>query len=241
MRYGAEQGSAAKPQSPSLLRRHSQTHLSYPLLLAFLFLCCEPLAAETVDRLAITVGSTVITQLQIDEDLRVAALLNGQPVVRDLGARRAAADRLVEQLLIQHEIQLSRYPAPSVEEVETLYSRVEATMGGSSRLRQLLIEFNLSDETLRAHLQAQLATLRFIEFRFRPDINISDSEIEAAYRRKLAESGAASPAGNIPLDAQDKAKLAEALMAERTDAALNGWLAESRKQFSIVYLDTALQ
>ena len=140
MRYGAEQGTPAKPPAPSLLSKPAKAHVSCSLLLAFFFLCCEPLAAETVDRLAITVGSTVITQLQIDEDLRVAALLNGQPVVRDLGARRAAADRLVEQLLIQHEIQLSRYPEPSVEEVNILYSRIEAAMGGSSRLRQLLTE-----------------------------------------------------------------------------------------------------
>jgi len=198
-------------------------------------LLCACLQAAVVDRLAITVGSTVITELQIDEDLRVAALLNSQPIVRDLTARRAAADRLVEQLLIQHEIELSRYPPPGEQELTTLFTRIQETMGGPDRLKQLLAEFNVSEQTLRAHLLAQLATLQFIEYRFRPDINISDNEIEAEYKRRTAT------ARLPPLDAGEKAKLSEMLIEERTDAALNSWLAESRKQVSIVYLDSALQ
>jgi hypothetical protein len=195
------------------------------------------LPAVTVDRLAITVGSTVITELQIDEDLRVAALLNGKPVERDIESRRAAADRLVEQLLIQHEIDLSRYPPPSDGEVTTLYNQITETLGGPSRLKQLLAEYNVTEQTLRAHLRAQLATLRFIEFRFRPDISISDSEVDAAYRSRAAGSKTPLP----PLDSAQKARLSEVLLEERTDVALNSWLAESRKQVNIVYIDSALQ
>jgi hypothetical protein len=195
-----------------------------------------------VDRLAVAVGSTVITELQIDEDLRVAALLNGQPITRDPDSRRAAADRLVEQLLIQHEIDLSHYPAPSVEEVNTLYSSIEATMGGAQRLKQLLSQYDISEQTLRAHLSAQLATLRFIEFRFRPDVNISENEIEAAYRRKVSAQQAANPGKPTPqLDANEHAQLVQSLTEQRTDAALESWLAESRKQVNIVYIDSSLQ
>ncbi len=195
------------------------------------------LQATTVDRLAITMGSTIITELQIDEDLRVSALLNEQPINRDLDSRRAAADRLVEQLLIQHEIELSRYPAPSNEEIATFYSQVAGTLGGPTRLKELLAEYDISEQTLRAHLSAQLATLRFIEFRFRPDANITDSEIEEAYRRQVSDAAAASK----QMDEKQKAKLSEMLIGERTDAALNSWLAESRKQVNIVYLDKELQ
>ena len=203
---------------------------------------CMVLPASTLDRLAVTVGHTVITELQIDEDLRVAALLNGQPVTRDLTSRRAAADRLVAQLLIRHEIELSRYPAPANEEVDTLFSQVQETLGGPERLKQLLSEFDVSEQTLRAHLLAQLATLQFIEFRFRPDITISDSEIDAEYHHQIANMQAANPrARTPPLDAAEKAKLSEVLLEERTDAALNSWLAESRKQVNITYIDSALQ
>lgn len=207
-----------------------------------LLMACSLLSGVTVDRLAVTVGSTVITELQIDEDLRVVALLNGQQVSRDLEARRAAADRLVAQLLIQHEIEISRYPLPSPEEVDTLYASVEQTRGGAERFKELLQKYNVSQATLRAHLMAQLSTLRFIEFRFRPDVNVSDSEIETAYQRQLAALHDANQTVPLPpLDADRKAKLSEMLVEERTDAALDSWLAESRKQVNIRYIDTSLQ
>jgi hypothetical protein len=206
------------------------------------FLLCTLLPSATVDRLAVAVGATVITELQIDEDLRVAALLNGQPIARNDDSRRAAADRLVEQLLIQHEIRLSRYPPPAQAEVDTFYASVEKNMGGPDRLKEMLAQYHVSEPTLRAHLLAQLSTLQFIEFRFRPDVNISDNEIEIAYQREIAAlHNADSKAQAPPLDANRKARLAEVLVEDQTDAALNTWLAESRKQVNIRYLDSSLQ
>jgi uncharacterized protein len=87
-----------------------------------------------------------------------------------------------------------------------------------------------------------LSTLRFIEFRFHPDVNVSDSDIEAAYQRELTHMHDADPTVQLPiLDASKKAQLSEQLEEERTDAALNSWLAESRKQVNIRYIDTSLQ
>jgi hypothetical protein len=211
-------------------------------LCAILLLVCAELNAVTVDRLAVTVGHTVITELQIDEELRVTTLLNGQPVSRDLESRRAAADRLVEQLLIQHEMDLSRYPAPTDEELDSYYNGVQQTLGGEERMRQLLTQYELTDQTLRSHLKAQLATLRFIEFRFRPDINISDQEITVDYKNEVAEMRASSPLAKVPsLDTAERDKLSQVLLEQRTDAALDTWLAESRKQVNIVYIDSALR
>ena len=211
-------------------------------LVTLLLFTCAALNAVTVDKLAVAVGQTVITELQIDEELRVMALLNGQPLNRDLDSRRTATDRLVEQLLIQHEMQLSRYPAPTEEEIDSYYNGVQQTLGGEPRMKQLLSTFEISESTLRAHLTAQLATLRFIEFRFRPDINISDREITTEYKNKVATLLASNPRATVPvLDAAERDKLSQVLLEERTDAALDTWLAESRKQVNIVYIDSALR
>jgi hypothetical protein len=208
----------------------------------FFLLCFSALGAVTVDRLAVTVGRTVITELQIDEELRVSALLNGQPINRDLDSRRGATDRLVEQLLIQHEIDLSRYPAPTEEEIDSYYKGVQQTLGGEARMQQLLTTYDVAEQTLRTHLRAQLGTLRFIEFRFRPDINISEKEIAVEYKNKVQEMHALDPAANVPpLNSEERARLSQVLLEQRTDAALDTWLAESRKQVNIVYIDSALR
>jgi hypothetical protein len=200
------------------------------LLLALAF--ATLMRADVVDKLAITVEHNVITELTIDEDIRVVALINGQPIDRSLEARRAAADRLVQRLLIQHEMSISRYPLPTEQEVSIYLSQVEAAIGAGDRFTQLLSEYDVTKTTLVDYLTAQLTMLRFIEYRFSPDVTVSEADIEAAFR-------ADSPTGL--LTEAKRASISQRLSAERTDAALESWLAESRKQLNIVYLDTALQ
>jgi hypothetical protein len=79
-----------------------------------------------------------------------------------------------------------------------------------------------------------LATLRFIAFRFSPDVEISDAEIEAAAQKNPEFK-------TSPLAADQKARIARLLSDERTDQALNTWLGESRKQVNIRYIDPSLR
>jgi len=188
-----------------------------------------PLGAAIVDRMAVIVGQQTITQLQLDEEIRVTALLNQRPVARDAETRRAAADRLVEQLLIRREMEQSRYPLPSEQEVNQYVEQIRVENGGQAGLAKALATHDLRESTLRQHLESQLVALRFIEYRFQPDATVSDEDIEAAYRRQASDKK--TPRESI------RAMLRE----ERTDAALNAWLAETRRQINIVYLDKSLQ
>ena len=169
------------------------------------------LRAEVVDRLAITVGRQSITELQLDEELRVTAFLNNQPISRTKEARRAAADRLVEQLLLKREMELSHYQQPYQKELTIYLEQLQTSDGGPERFRQLLHEYDLSESALKEHLEVQLAILRFVEYRFRSDSATSKDSI----RHKILD--------------------------EQTDEALAAWLEESRKQVNIVYIDQSLR
>jgi DNA-binding transcriptional ArsR family regulator len=188
-----------------------------------------PLAGAIVDRLAVIVGQQTITQLQLDEEIRVTALLNRRAIARDVETRRAAADRLVEQLLIRREMEQSRYPLPDEQEVNQYLEQIRMQNGGQAGLAKALAAYELTESTLRQHLESQLVALRFIEYRFRPDAAVSDEEVETAYRRQEADK-------KTPRES-----IRTALTEERTDTALNTWLAESRRQVNIVYLDKSLQ
>jgi hypothetical protein len=188
-----------------------------------------PLTGAIVDRLAVIVGQQTITQLQLDEEIRVTALLNRRAIARDVETRRAAADRLVEQLLIRREMEQSRYPLPDEQEVNQYLEQIRMQNGGQAGLAKALVSYELTESTLRQHLESQLVALRFIEYRFRPDAAVSDEEVETAYRRQEADK-------KTPRES-----IRTALTEERTDTALNTWLAESRRQVNIVYLDKSLQ
>ena len=188
-----------------------------------------------MDRLAVIVGQQTITQLQLDEEIRVTALLNHRPIGRDVETRRAAADRLVEQLLIRREMEQSRYPLPDQQDVNQYLEQIRRQNGGSAALAEALAAYELDESKLRQHLELQLVALSFVEYRFRPDAAVSEEDIETAYRRRAADSKIKST-----LEASREPIRAE-LTEERTDAALSAWLAESRRQVNIVYLDKSLQ
>jgi len=199
-----------------------------------------PVGAAVVDRVALVVGQQTITQLQLDEEIRVTALLNRQPITYDLETRRRAADRLVEQLLVRREMDQSRYPLPGQQDCEQYLEQIREQRGGAEALAKALVAYHLDEATLESHLRAQLTTLRFIEYRFRPDSTVSDEEIEAEYRRRVAAAQAKRAAPPPSLEAS-RETIREVLLGERTDVELDNWLAESRKQITIVYLDKSLE
>jgi len=199
-----------------------------------------PLRAEIIDRLAIAVGNQVITQLQIDEELRVTAMLNHKQVERNLDERRTAADRLVEQLLIEVEMDLSRFPMPEPAEVDKYLQGIIEASGGEADFARTLANYTLTLPTVRRHLELQLMELKFVDFRFRPDATVSDSDVEAAYQRQVA-TWRTTHSGQPPTLEASREPLRAMLLEERTDAALNTWLGESRKRVSIIYFDKTLE
>ena len=201
-------------------------------VLIVLFLIATPVAAEIVDRVAIAIGYQVITESAIDEELRVTALLNGKPVRLDEKARHDAADRLIQQFLIKRDMELSRYTPPDDADVTAYTRAVETELGGANQLAALLPKYSLTENVLRDHLALQLLTLRFVEFRFRPDLNVSDSDVEA-YRQRQNTS--------VPAAATGKNRIRQTIIEERTNAALSAWLEAARKRANIVYFDKALQ
>lgn len=208
----------------------------------FFVLACVmlPSRAEIVDRIAITAGQQVITELQLDEELRVAAFLNHQPFARNPEARRAAANRLVEQLLIKREMDLSHYPLPAPEEVDKFTAQVRAALGAED-LDEALHKYDLNEATLREHLVKQLTTLQFIEVRFRPELDVSSADIETYYQGELARWKAEHPGAQPPSLGDSRESVRKTLAEQRTDEALDAWLEESRKQAAIEYVDKSLQ
>ena len=208
-----------------------------------LFLACFALAArpEIVDRLALVVGQQVITELQLDEEIRVTAFLNRQPVIRDPAARRAAADRLLQQMLVRREMDLSHYPLPEGVEVNEYMKGIERQQGlNASAFMQALSEYELTEETLKDHLALQLTTLRFIQYRFQPETDVPEAAILNRYKAEIV-NWKARHTGPPPTLEQSKDSIREALLEERTDNALNAWIEEARKRVNIRYLDKSLQ
>jgi hypothetical protein len=197
-------------------------------------------SAEIIDRLAITVDREAITELQLDEELRVTAFLNRKPIIRDLNTRRAAAGRLLEQLIVAREMEVSRYPPPDRQDLNKYFDQIRGEFRDSAEFGQALASYALTEGVLRDHLALQLTSLRFIEFRFQPAIEVSDAEIQAAFKREIATWNAAGSGAPSTLP-PSRESIRKALVEERIDRALDTWLQERRRRAHIVYVDASLQ
>jgi hypothetical protein len=198
------------------------------------------LTAEIIDRIVATVGHEVITQAQVNEELRVTAFINRAPLEYSAAAQRQAADRLVEQALVRREMELSRYPLPKPDDVEAYRLEIVKRYGSEDAFRAAMKRYELNAGILNTHLSLQLTMLRFLDFRFRPEIDVSNRDIEDAYQLHV-EAWKRSNTGTPPtLDAL-RESLQKQIYDERINSAFSRWIEEARKQVSVTYLDAGLR
>jgi hypothetical protein len=140
-----------------------------------------------IDRVAVVVGNHVITESEVLAEVRLTELMNGQPL--DLGpeARKAAADRLVDQQLIRNELELATYPKPTPQEGEAMLRKFrEEHFPSVARYRAALQTYGVTEEALKDYLLWQLAVMRFTDVRFH---TAAPSATDGASADRAATSG----------------------------------------------------
>lgn len=190
-------------------------------------------SAETLDRIAVTVGSDVITENQVILDLRVTAYLEHKPVDLSAAAKRQSAQRMVDQILILREAAESRVTLPSTEAAAGLVAPYKA----DANYRADLERYGISERDLSAHLLSGLRTLTFTDLRFRPDVQVSQEDIRNYYD-DLARR---TPPANARLGSfeENRDQIEKLLIEQRVMQALDQWLETARTAANIRYRDKA--
>ena len=223
---------------PQLTRSRSKFFQLRPLL--YLFAVCAPLCAEVIDRMAISVGNQVITASQIDEEVRVTAFLNNDKVDLSADQKKKAAARLIDQALIKREMDLSHYPLPALSDADSALKEIQSHYPSQAAFEQALADHGITEAQLKEHLRWQLTVLRFVDYRFRPGIQISDSEVQSYYQQQVSK-WQQQGVKTVPSLGDQRAEIEEILTDRQIDENLDRWLAEARKQVPIRYLDETLQ
>lgn len=217
---------------------HGRGSVIFPIFLVFLFPCF--LFPEIIDRIAITVANQVITESQIDDEIRVTAFLNRDQLDLSASAKEQAAARLVEQALIKREMDLSRYPLPEVSDAGESLQSLKAMYPSDKAFQDALQAYGITADELTRRLWWQLTLLRFIDYRFRPGIQIPPADVQAYYRQQVSEwqQKGIKP---IPTLEESRDQIEEILTQKRIDQALDQWINDTEKQVTITYLDPGLR
>jgi peptidyl-prolyl cis-trans isomerase SurA len=200
-----------------------------------LFIAAVACRAEVIDRIAVVVGNGVITESEIVREIRLTAFLEGEPLDFSPAARRKTAERMVEQRLIGDEMGSSLYPPAQAEAVDEILKQVQGRFPNLEAYKQELQRAGIGEDELKAHLERSLSTLRYIDFRFRPGVQVSEADAAKYFAERVQPAlKKANPKGEFFLN-DYRSQIQEGLIAERVDQASDVWLKEARNRTRIEF------
>jgi len=228
----------------SPIRVHPRSSAAGPVLAFFslaLLLCATLLPAEIIDQIAVTVDNRVVTTSEIDEALRVAAFLNGEKPDLGPAAQRRMADRLIEQILVRREMGLTRYPEPSPSEVAATLDQAKRRFSGEAQFQQEMAAYNLTQRQIENALGRQITLLRYIDLRFRPEVQVQENEVQQYYETVFLPEIRKKGIAPEPTFEDARAQCEEALTSGLVDKRVDAWLVGARERARIDYAEDAFR
>ena len=210
--------------------------------LAVFLLLSALLHAEIIDRIAVSVGNQAITTSDLDREIRVTSFLNRTAPDFSPAARRATADRMVEQRLILRELENSRYLAPPASEIDPILEKFKKdNFASDDAYFRALADAGIADRQVRDELLWQRRLLLFIDVRFRPSAQVSEQDIEDYFHKTVEPAAeAAHPGQPVTLD-EYRDQIQEKLTGEQVDKQMTAWLANARQRSEVVVHPEAFQ
>lgn len=194
------------------------------------------LRAEIIDRIAVTVDDSVITESEVMRHIRLTAFQNGDKPEITPDKKRDAADKLVEQILIRREIDTAKYPLAEPADIAPVIDELKKRYGGNAGFQKALQEYGLTEQEVRDQVKWQLTLLPFIDVRFKPGVQVPDRDLHEYYEKTLLPEWRKNGGkGTPPSFEESRDAIQDVLMSQRADQALDFWLGEARRQSKIIY------
>lgn len=214
-----------------------------PAIALLLLASAAPAAAEVVDRIAVSVAGQVVTLSDIRRHIRIMAFLQKTKPEFSEARLRSTAELLIDQALVRREAELSRYPAPADPEIQQALAQSAESLGLTrQQMFAEALEYGFSEQEIRDLAAWRLTLIRFIDYRFRPSVQVSEADIAVYYNDvflpqfRARSAGAAHPA----LDSI-RERIVDILNTELATQAAQSWLEQTRKMTRIRYFDEAFK
>jgi len=191
-------------------------------------------SVEVVDRIIATVNGEPITQSDIMWNL---ALTPEAPISRvDAQIIKQMLEQVIDQRLIHQEAEKLPTITVTDEEISQHIRQLIAGFPSEAAFRRRLETVGLTSEALRGIVLHRLEILKYIDFRFRSFVVITQQEIEEYYRTQLAPRIRGRGEVPPPLDEAMRSQIEMTLLEERINVEIEKWLADARSRADITVL-----
>jgi hypothetical protein len=184
-------------------------------------------SGQVVDGVAVRIEDDILTESEVTELSAFQQLVDGRPKSREEIIRE-----LSDQWIVRSEADAAKYPEPSPEDIQNAYSQLASQFSSVAEFKNRCAAAGLSEAAVRRLLAQQLYLSRFLDYRFRPAAEVSDSEVQAYYNNEFVPQ---LKARNQPLPPLDDVSdtIREVLIQRAITDRAKGWLDESRERLKI--------
>jgi hypothetical protein len=191
---------------------------------------CELPSAQSprvVDRIVARIEDDIILQSQVLELAAFQQLIEGRAEGDD-----KLLGELIEQWVVNTEATASHFPEPAQSEVDRELGRLKDQFGSSEKYQARLNELSLSSDEVRQLLVRQIYVARYLDYKFRPSVQIQPADIDAYYKNELAPQLARN---NQPVPARSavQEKIRELLIQRGISELTTKWLDDTKGRLKI--------
>ena len=192
-----------------------------------------------LDAVVAVVNGDVILESDVDEERRFEQIQPYRRVASEF-LRENAIERLVNRALILQQAQLEPDGAITDEALDAQLATLKKDIPECKQYRcetdagweKFLADHGFSVEEFRERWRQRMELLRFIEFRFRSGIRITDDEIKTYYEKTMLPEYAKQKVTPPKLETISK-RIEEVLLQQQVGALLQDWLKSLRAQGSV--------
>jgi len=182
---------------------------------------------RVVDRIVARIEGDIILMSQVRELGAFQQLIEGQPESDDRLLRE-----LIEQWIVQTEATESRFPPPAQSEVDRELARLVAQFASPQSYAAKLRELGLSETQVRQLLVRQIYIERYIDYKFRPSVQIKSEDVQNYYQTELLPE-LAKKNEPAPRRADVESQILELLTQRAITDLATKWLEDTKSRLKI--------
>jgi len=186
-----------------------------------------PQTGRVVDRIVARIEGDIILESQVRELNAFQQLIEGRAESDD-----QLLSELIEQWMVQTEAAASHFPDPAQSEVDRELSRLTASFATPEAYTARLRQLGLDADEVRISLMRQIYIERYLDYKFRPAVQIESAGIDGYYQNELLPE-LAKKNQPAPRRANVEEQIREVLTQRAITSLTAKWLDETKSRLKI--------
>jgi hypothetical protein len=182
---------------------------------------------QIVDAIVVRIEDDIITLSELRELAAYQQLLDGRSQ-----SNEEIRSELIEQWVVNNEAKTTGFPLPAQTEVDREFSRVETSFSSPAAYQQRLEAIGLTAAAVRRIITRQIYLARYLDYKFRSSIQLSDAAIADYYRDHLVPELKAK-GQQAPLLTDVTEQIRELLIEQGVNERTAAWFDETKPRLKI--------